>query len=208
MQFLRRLAFSVAILAVACQWAPVLGFSPIPPCNFPVGRTAFQFFESHLHSTPPDGPLFVVLGDDDDDEEEGEDFDEDEDDEELEDDPYTQVASEEFQANADSSALATMDGDFTTFEDWGGALGKLRQRVEDVESGRSRDPSNALFRLMSAETPNQVIGKFVTSANPQTIQAMSGAVSSLLGGAYAFGVMVCLVQLAVIVPLTVPLGVL
>mmetsp|Transcript_66515 Transcript_66515/g.192029 ORF Transcript_66515/g.192029 Transcript_66515/m.192029 type:complete len:394 (-) Transcript_66515:33-1214(-) len=73
-------------------------------------------------------------------------------------------------------------GDLTTYQDWGGALGKLRQRVEDVETGKSQDPSHALFRMMSAQSPNQVIGKFVTSANPQTVQAMSGAVSSLLGG--------------------------
>lgn len=186
MDFLVRLGFSVALLAVACHWTPVLGFSPIPPCSVPVRKPTTQFSGTSLHSTPPNGPIFIVLGDDDDEGEEGEEFEEDDDDhEELEEDPYTALAAEEFRANeADSSALATMDGDFATFEDWGGALGKLRQRVEDVESGRSQEPSNALFRLMSAETPNQVIGNFVTSANPETVQAMSGAVSSLLGGAY------------------------
>ena len=36
--------------------------------------------------------------------------------------------------------------------------------------------------MPSSETPNQVIGQFITTANPQVVQAMSGAVGSLLGG--------------------------
>lgn len=36
--------------------------------------------------------------------------------------------------------------------------------------------------MMSAPLPNQIIGTFVNSANPQVVQAMSGAVNSLLGG--------------------------
>jgi hypothetical protein len=54
--------------------------------------------------------------------------------------------------------------------------------VDDVEKGKSGDPSQALFRLMSSQSPNQAIGSFVSSAKPQVVQAMSGAVSSLLGG--------------------------
>jgi hypothetical protein len=112
---------------------------------------------------------------------------EDEDDEEAQEDPYTQLAASEFQnessPSSSSSALTMMNGDsLDTTVDWGGALGKLRERVEDLESGLSQDPSHVLFRVMSNETPNQLIGKFVQSANPQTVQAMSGAVSSLLGG--------------------------
>lgn len=114
--------------------------------------------------------------------------DDDEDEEPEEDDPYKTLASSEFMDEGDdnkasSSALAALNPTLdTTFVDWGGALGKLRERVEDVESGKSQDPSHVLFRLMSSQSPNQLIGKFITSANPQVVQAMSGAVGSLLGG--------------------------
>jgi hypothetical protein len=102
----------------------------------------------------------------------------------LEEDPYVGLAQSEFAgAETSSSALATTGGEALTTElDWGGALGSLRERMDDVESGVSGDPSQALFRMMSAPSPNQIIGKFVTSANPQVVQAMSGAVNSLLGG--------------------------
>ena len=76
---------------------------------------------------------------------------------------------------------AVVSGDFSTI-DWGGALSKLRERVDDVETGKSQDPSHVLFRQMSSPSPNQLIGQFVSSANPQVVQAMSGAVQSLLGG--------------------------
>jgi hypothetical protein len=146
---------------------------------------------------------FVVLGDEDigdlfqeanvvedDDEDEEED-----DDDSTKLDPYMQVASSEFQndnktqqrtssssSSSLSSALTINSGLDTTNVDWGGALSRLRERVEDVETGKSQDPSHVLFRMMSAQTPNQVIGQFVSSANPQVVQAMSGAISSLLGG--------------------------
>ena len=167
----------VNVLAFApCKRAPV-GIHPLEE------KSASRLV---LYSFPPniDGPQLYVLGDDEDygDDEE----DEDEEEEELVEDPYTKIASEEFREKdgASSSALTfpSPNGELTTIEDWGGALGKLRERVEDVQSGMSQNPSHALFRLMSSETPNQVIGKFVQSANPQTVQAMSGAVSSLLGG--------------------------
>lgn len=140
---------------------------------------------SSLFLMPPNNggpPDMFVLGDDED--YGGEDEDEDEDDEEYVPDPYTTMASEEFldQDGASSALTFSPNGELTTIEDWGGALGKLRERVDDVATGKSRDPSHALFRLMSSSTPNQVIGKFVQSANPQTVQAMTGAVSSLLGG--------------------------
>jgi len=104
----------------------------------------------------------------------------------MEDDPYVGPASSEFdsESSSSSSALVTTTGEqLTTADlDWDGALGSLRTRMEDVESGTSGDPSQALFRMMSAPSPNQIIGKFVSSANPQVVQAMSGAVNSLLGG--------------------------
>ena len=108
----------------------------------------------------------------------------DDDDDLLEEDPYVGLASSEFgsEDSSYSSALATTTDPLTTDLDWGGALGSLRSRMEDVEAGTSGDSSQALFRLMSASSPNQMIGKFVSSADPQVVQAMSGAVSSLLGG--------------------------
>jgi hypothetical protein len=102
-------------------------------------------------------------------------------------DPYIQVASSEFNSNvrnvssSDSTDLV-FSNDISTSLDWGGALGKLRQRFDDIEQGKSGNPSQALFRLMSAQSPNQAIGSFINSASPQVVQAMSGAVSSLLGG--------------------------
>lgn len=124
--------------------------------------------------------LHAVVLDDSGDENGDEDDDEEED---LEPDPYMEKATSEFLDGGDdtsssSSSLAPMGA---TSLDWGGALDTLRDRVDDIESGK-RGPSNALFRLMSAETPNQAIGKFIQEADPSVIQAMSGAVSSLLGG--------------------------
>mmetsp|Transcript_19108 Transcript_19108/g.44376 ORF Transcript_19108/g.44376 Transcript_19108/m.44376 type:complete len:587 (+) Transcript_19108:154-1914(+) len=113
------------------------------------------------------------------------DFDDDDDDVLLEDDPYLGLAASEFGSDyesSSSSALATTNDPLATDLNWGGALGSLRARMEDIEAGTSGDPSQALFRLMSAASPNQMIGNFVSSANPQVVQAMSGAVSSLLGG--------------------------
>lgn len=164
----------------------VLAFAPCKHAPVGIHTQEESKSASLLNSFPPsnDGPELFVLGDD---EDYGDDEEDEDDDEELVEDPYTEVASEEFRekdGGASSSALTfpSPNGELTTIEDWGGALGKLRERVEDVQSGKSQNPSHALFRLMSSETPNQVIGKFVQSANPQTVQAMSGAVSSLLGG--------------------------
>lgn len=109
----------------------------------------------------------------------GEDDEEEGDDDIVEEDPYTQVASSEFLESASESVLLNMA---TSSLDWGGEIGKLRQRMGDIESGKSQDPSHVLFRLLSAKSPNQLIGNFINSANPQVVQAMSGAISSLLGG--------------------------
>jgi hypothetical protein len=142
-----------------------------------------------------DPTIFVIDMDDDDDDsistneielvvEEEEDEDDDDD---VGIDPYIHVASSEFNNKSSnvSAADATdlvLSNDISTSLDWGGALGKLRQRFDDIEQGKSGNPSQALFRLMSAQSPNQAIGSFINSASPQVVQAMSGAVSSLLGG--------------------------
>ena len=107
---------------------------------------------------------------------------EEDDEEELEEDPYEKVASSEFLDSGKTGGLVTTSGQVATRMDWGGALSRLRERVDDVESGKSQNPSHALFRLMSSQSPNQAIGSFVQKANPQVVQAMSGAVGSLLGG--------------------------
>ncbi|KAG7360382.1 DUF760 domain containing protein [Nitzschia inconspicua] len=139
--------------------------------------------------------VFIVLDPDDGAEPLLEEEEDDEDDEEeTEEDPYTKIAASEFQDDKDDNrenrrardigALTLLGKDKldTTMMDWGGALSTLRERVEDVESGKSQDPSHVLFRLMSSQTPNQIIGQFVSNANPMVVQAMSGAIGSLLGG--------------------------
>ena len=137
-------------------------------------------------------PLIIIFEDPDDDNDTSaaslmeEEEEEEEDDEVLEEDPYQKVATSEFIDQGKKATrggdLVTATGEVATAMDWGGALGRLRERVKDVESGKSRDPSHALFRLMSSQSPNQAIGTFVSQANPQVVQAMSGAVGSLLGG--------------------------
>lgn len=132
--------------------------------------------------------IFIIVNDDD--EEEPDEEEEEEDEEELEEDPYTKAASTEFTPSSSSDDDGTPknqlarsdDAALATTLDWGGALGKLRQRVEDIEGGKTGDPSRALFRLLSSESPNQSIGSFVQTAKPQVVQAMSGAINSLLGG--------------------------
>jgi hypothetical protein len=191
---MRIIVESIPLLVLA-QTVGVTSFSPAPAFLGQGHMMQPSYPPLALYSLPPPpGQSFIIILSDDDDDElrkyEEEEDDEDEEEEHPE-DPYTKVAREEFEeepakisSSASPSSALTMlnDGKLTTFEDWGGALGKLRQRVEDVETGKSQDPSHALFRLMSSQTPNQIIGKFVTSANPQTVQAMSGAVTSLLGG--------------------------
>ena len=116
----------------------------------------------------------------------------DDDDDEEDKDPYAQSAPSEFseigdanQAASPSSmagALARQSRELnTTPLDWGGALTTLRDRVSDIESGKSTNPSTVLFRAISRERPNEAIGRFVREANPEVVAAMTGAVSSLLG---------------------------
>ena len=115
-----------------------------------------------------------------DDDEEDDDEDDEDDDIDDEDDSYKQSASSEFMDSkeASSSDLAPVG---RSSVDWGGEYGKLRERVGDIESGQT-GPSKALFRIMTAKTPNEAIASFVNEANPEVVAAMSGAVTSLLGG--------------------------
>jgi len=108
----------------------------------------------------------------------------------TEDDPYAQTAPSEFQegdlnVNTDTTMQSLTRGTTrelnTTPLDWGGALSTLRSRVSDIESGKSTNPSTALFRTISRERPNEAIGRFVREANPEVVAAMTGAVGSLLG---------------------------
>jgi len=117
----------------------------------------------------------------------------DDDDEDSDDDPdpYAQSAPSEFNeiddnptvyASSLATALARQSRELnTTPLDWGGALTTLRDRVSDIESGKSTNPSTVLFRSISRERPNEAIGRFVREANPEVVAAMTGAVGSLLG---------------------------
>jgi Protein of unknown function (DUF760) len=184
--------YSVILGASALLSARLLhGFSFLRPR---VARTRpntrvdhVQNYWSRLHVNNP--AIIVINLDDDDGErrEEIEDEEEEEDESQVIEDPYTKLAASEFMSsnvpsNANSTDLVRTGDLSSTSIDWGGALGKLRQRVDDIAQGKSGNPSQALFRLMSNQSPNQVIGSFVNSASPQVVQAMSGAVSSLLGG--------------------------
>lgn len=144
----------------------------------------FSSFHVSSSSLAVGEPSFIDADSDDD-----EDEDDDDDDDDVEPDVYMEMAASEFLesggsgsssggSSISSSGLAPMGA---TSLDWGGAYGTLRDRVDDIESGRT-GPSNALFRLLSTDTPNEAIGKFINEANPQVVGAMSGAVSSLLGG--------------------------
>jgi hypothetical protein len=173
-----RLILSAGIL---CNSIFVVAFAPIPhhasyKCSIKQTKSGARSLWLPILRASDMSDFGDGMDDDDDD---------DEDEESLEEDSYKSLAPSEFQEEkSDSSSALTMrNGDLgVTRTDWGGEIGKLRQRVEDVESGLSRDPSHVLFRVMSSETPNQLIGKFVQSANFDTVQAMSGAVGSLLGG--------------------------
>ena len=100
-------------------------------------------------------------------------------DDDDEEDLYMKRAPSEFieSKNSLESALARAPP-----VDWGGALETLSQRKSDIESGKSDNPSYAIFRTIAMERPNEAIGRFVREANPEVVASMSGAVSSLLGG--------------------------
>lgn len=105
---------------------------------------------------------------------EEDDNDDEEEDQEV-DGAYSKIARSEF--------VDTSTGDATTAVDWGGALGKLRERIGDVQKGGGGiSPSTALFRSMTRDSPNEAITRFLQEAKPDVIGAMTGAVMSLLGG--------------------------
>jgi len=129
------------------------------------------------------------------------DEDEEGDDEEWNDTTYLETAASEFSNNNkkdddegsvqgrfnnlnssnknSSSSIKPIFGKTTI--DWGGEYGKLKARVTDIEQGNV-GPANALFRLVTMTPPNEAIVSFVKDANPEVVAAMSGTVSSLLGG--------------------------
>lgn len=126
-------------------------------------------------------------------------YDDDDDEDDDDDDPYAQSAPSEFTDDGMNipstetgdggvspptslASLARQSQELNTSPlNWGGALSTLRSRVSDIESGKSTNPSTALFRTVSREKPNEAIGRFVREANPEVVAAMTGAVSSLLG---------------------------
>jgi hypothetical protein len=179
-----------AVLAGLVLWMEEsAAFCPLQPSSRLQTLVSQQQQATRLRmsSTPE---IIVVFGGDD---EENNDDEEEEEEEEEEEDPYRLAAATEFadltDAQTSSSLVRSSNAKdagvsvaLATDIDWGGAIGKLRERVNDMESGKSQDPSHALFRVLSAQTPNQQIGAFIQRADPQVVQAMSGAVSSLLGG--------------------------
>ena len=140
-------------------------------------RNSFVFGAGEVFDDDDDD--FLDIGGDDEDED---DYDDEDGDDEDEVEPYQEMAASEFlEDDAEKmDRLALPVGSSSL--DWGGEYGKLRERVEDSESGKSQSPSYALFRVMTAETPNRTINNFVRQAKPELVNAMSGAVSALLGG--------------------------
>ena len=162
----------LSLLIPLSEIGPAQGFQPIcQPSKFPCLLTSSETL-SHYRASyrKAENNVDIQYDEDEEDDDEGDDDDDE--------DPYTTVADSEFQ-DAKSNTLSTLSG---SSMDWGGALGKLRQRMGDIESGKSKDPSTALFRLMSSSTPNQLIGQFISGANPKVVKACSDAVNSLLGG--------------------------
>lgn len=116
--------------------------------------------------------------------EDDENEDEDEDDED-EDSLYEQFASSEFstepRSGSSSSEITNYSASPPLGVDWGGEYDTLRSRSDDVKEGLV-GPSRALFRMMTAESPNDAIANFVKNASPEMVTTMSSAVKSLLGG--------------------------
>jgi len=99
---------------------------------------------------------------------------------------YEQIAASEFEI-ASPSSLSSPPGQLTSpltsseGVDWGGEYDTLRQRASDAKSGRVGPPLS-LFRIMTSQSPNEAVSDFVSTADPQVVEAMGGAVQSLLGG--------------------------
>jgi len=63
---------------------------------------------------------------------------------------------------------------------WAGALSSLRSRIEEVKSGKPSG-ATALYSLMTASPPSEMINNFVVSSSPTVINAMTDAVGALIG---------------------------
>jgi len=143
-------------------------------CKFTSNRSIYNRHTS-LYAGGEDVIDPIARNDDDEDEDDEEDDDEDDDEESL----YEQFAASEFSTDSDSSELTTSLSPEGI--DWGGEYDTLRERTADSLSGRVGPPL-ALFRTMTTKNPNEAIKDFVSTADPQLVDAMGGAVSSLLGG--------------------------
>ena len=170
-KYIMALIHRIAVLSLLCTSTTinnvnVSAFTPTflsqKPTTVPTRFTSFKPSRKHA-------ALHLAIDNYDDD-------DEDEEDEDLS--AYEQNAASEFLSNPSSSSITPS---FSQPVDWGGEYDTLRSRLTDTESGNI-GPSRALFRTMTAETPNEAIMNFVSGASPEVVTAMSAAVTSLLGG--------------------------
>jgi len=148
-------------------------------------RVQEQTFSRIILSTTNNEPLsYNDFGEENNGEENGEDEvneddEDDEDEDEGEDDAYTQLAPSEFKEDEVETSNGLSLGE--TLIDWGSEYDKLRDRQEDVNSGKV-GPAKTLFRMMQSDNPNVAIGNFVKNANPEVVNVMTSAVTALLGG--------------------------
>lgn len=118
-----------------------------------------------------------------DDEVENDSEDDDDDDTELEEFRQFRRNIEFEDADPDSSLPdLVLRNDDTDEIDWNRSMDILNKRIDDVKSGKSKDPSHVLFRFMSSKSPDQLLSDFTSSANPELLEGMTGAVSSMVGG--------------------------
>jgi len=181
--------FCNTALLYTLHLSSIIAFTPFPQViRNPIAFSSFKSLRTRVGASSdapdeePDDEMAIEAYNNGD--ENADDDEEDDEEENADIDSYRKAAPSEFlETDADSSASLTLSRSEvgTTSLDWGGEYGKLSERMNVVNSGGER-PSQALFRVMASETPNQAISNFLKSANPQVVGAMSGAVSSLLGG--------------------------
>ena len=122
-------------------------------------RVQEQTFSRIILSTTNNEPLsYNDFGEENNGEENGEeevneDDEDDEDEDEGEDDAYTQLAPSEFKEDEVETSNGLSLGE--TLIDWGSEYDKLRDRQEDVNSGKV-GPAKTLFRMMQSDNPNVV----------------------------------------------------
>eukprot|EP00557_Chaetoceros_sp_GSL56_P010413 CAMPEP_0176480050 /NCGR_PEP_ID=MMETSP0200_2-20121128/2070_1 /TAXON_ID=947934 /ORGANISM="Chaetoceros sp., Strain GSL56" /LENGTH=498 /DNA_ID=CAMNT_0017876143 /DNA_START=294 /DNA_END=1790 /DNA_ORIENTATION=+ len=129
--------------------------------------------------------LFLSSKNDRQDSDDEEEYDDDDDDDDDDDSPslYEQSATSEFtpsSSSSSSSSIRLRSSSSSLPIDWGGEYDTLRSRIQSTKEGNV-GPSQALFRILSSESPNEAIMNFVSSANPEVVSSMSSAVSGLLG---------------------------